>query len=95
MDAIAVYFPPWVSWTVLAAMSFAAAAAFWRLRKASLIVLLSGVGLTVFGEVLKVAFEDPFHPFYVGSSIVGLVGVATIAVGLSWFVWKDYPRKKR
>jgi hypothetical protein len=94
MDAIAPYVFFWNEWVVFPTLLVAAGLAYWRFRKASLVVVAAGVALVLVGQGLGVAFPAPLHPGYMASLFVHVAGLISALGGFLWFVWKDYRWQK-
>lgn len=90
MDAFAQYLNIWNSWVVFPALLVAAAAAHWRFRKRSTLVLIAGLALLLIGQGIQVLYPEPLHPAYVTSLVFYVSGLLVALGGFIWFLWKDY-----
>jgi hypothetical protein len=70
MEAVAPYLFFWNEWVVFPALLGAAAVAYWKLRKASLLAVVAGMTLVLTGQALQLAFPAPLHPGYIASMFV-------------------------
>ena len=71
-------------------MLVTAGIAYWKVRKASLLVTVTGLALILVADGIRVAFPAPLHPAYVASLVVNGTGFVAAVTGFAWFMWKDY-----
>jgi ribose/xylose/arabinose/galactoside ABC-type transport system permease subunit len=90
MDAFAQYISLWNSWVVFPVLLVAAAAAHWRFRKHSTLLLTVGLALMLIGQGMRVLYPAPLHPAYVTSFVFDASGLLAAIGGFMWFMWRDY-----
>jgi hypothetical protein len=90
MDAFAQYLNLWNSWVVFPALLVVAAAAHWRFRRRSTLVLVAGLALLLVGQGIRVLYRAPLHPAYVTSLAFDATGLIAALCGFVWFMWKDH-----
>ena len=90
MDAFAQYLNLWNSWVVFPALLVVAAAAHWRFRRPSTLVLMTGLALLLVGQAIRVLYPAPLHAAYVPGLAFDATGLIAALCGFVWFMWKDY-----
>jgi len=91
MSEIARYIYLWNDWIIFPALLIAALVAHLKYRKASTLLVASGIGLILIAQsLLHYFYSTPLHPAYVAALACYPIGLLMSVGGFVWFLRKDY-----